>query len=519
VTSIRTLLVVIGTLVTSRAALQAQPTADAIAPFLDEATVAVVRVDVERIEPAALAKLVQSAASRPEATDRFAAYLTTLRTQLRDLGATEVFAVYSLHDVVGQSPYLLVPARDSAAATRLAAWVFSGDPNGPTSETPGRAAAGAPGSRFEVSAPIGTVVVCGSRTVWTRIRNGEGPARPTWKPALAATADAAISLTVAPTADQRRVIAEMLPKLPDDVGGLSGAELAAGVQWLASAIDPASQSLSVTIESADEGAAQRLAGGLPRLAAAVADWALPADRKGSVILQPRAVGKRVTFTVGGTGEPRWPLVDVLVDLLIRVGNRYDATKALQEIALALHKFHDTWQSFPPPASYDGDKPLLSWRVHVLPYLNENDLYGQFHLNEPWDSEHNRQLISKMPDIYKSDFFDLNMDGKTTFVVPVAPETIFHGTVGTPIREIMDGTSNTIMVLQADPDRAVIWTKPDDLAIEWQNVKAGLTGDGRSFPAVFGDGALHRLPVTIPEETLKRLLMHQDGQPVDWSQVH
>jgi hypothetical protein len=124
----------------------------------------------------------------------------------------------------------------------------------------------------------------------------------------------------------------------------------------------------------------------------------------------------------------------------------------------------------------------------------------------------------MPDIYKSDFFDLNMDGKTTFVVPVAPETMFHGKVGTTVRELTDGTVNTIMVLQADPDRAVIWTKPDDLAIDWQNVKAGLTGDGQSFPAAFGDGAVHRLPVTIPEETLKRLLMHQDGKLVDWSQV-
>jgi hypothetical protein len=513
VNTLRALIFSTCTLVTSDAALRAQTTADAIAPFLDDATVAVVRVDLERVDPAALAKFVQSAASRPEATERFAAYLATLRTQLRNLGATEVFAVYSLHDLVGQSPYLLIPAGDAAAATRVAAWLFSGDPNGPTSETLDRPAAGAP-SPFEVSAPIGTMAVGGSRKAWMRIREGEGPARPTLKPALAASADAAISLTVAPTADQRRVIAEMLPRLPDDVGALSGADVASGVQWLAVAIDPASQGLAVTIESADEAAAQRLAGGLPKLAAAVADLVLPADRKESVALQPRAVGRRVTLTLRGAGEPRLPLVEVLVDVLIRVGNRYDATRALQQIALALHKFHDTWQSFPPPASYDGDKPLLSWRVHVLPYLNENDLYGQFHLNEPWDSEHNRQLISKMPDIYKSDFFDLNMDGRTTFVVPVAPETIFHGKVGTPIREITDGTSNTIMVLQADPDRAVIWTKPDDLAIDWQNVKAGLTGDDQPFRAALGDGAVLKLPATISEETLKRRLMPQDGKPVE-----
>jgi len=181
----------------------------------------------------------------------------------------------------------------------------------------------------------------------------------------------------------------------------------------------------------------------------------------------------------------------------------------------MHNFHDAWQSFPPPASYDGDTPLLSWRVYLLPYLDQNDLYRQFHLNEPWDSEHNRQLIARMPDIYKSDFFDLNIDGKTTFLVPVAPETIFHGRIGTMIREITDGTSNTIMVLQADPDRAVIWTKPDDLTINWLNVKAGLSVDGERIVAAFGDGSVRKFPASVSTETLKRLLMHQDGQVIDW----
>lgn len=77
---------------------------------------------------------------------------------------------------------------------------------------------------------------------------------------------------------------------------------------------------------------------------------------------------------------------------------------LRQIMLAMHSHHSQFRSYPPPASasYDADgKPLLSWRVHLLPFLQEKPLYEKFHRDEPWDSEHNRGLVDRMPDVYRS----------------------------------------------------------------------------------------------------------------------
>ncbi len=80
--------------------------------------------------------------------------------------------------------------------------------------------------------------------------------------------------------------------------------------------------------------------------------------------------------------------------------RAQCVNNLKQIGLALHNYHDTTNGFPAAAitSKDG-KPLLSWRVAILPYIEQQELYNQFHLNEPWDSPHNKTLIARMPVAY------------------------------------------------------------------------------------------------------------------------
>ena len=73
---------------------------------------------------------------------------------------------------------------------------------------------------------------------------------------------------------------------------------------------------------------------------------------------------------------------------------------LKQIGLAMHNYHARHKTFPPAYTVDKDgKPLLSWRVLILPYLEQDALYKEFHLDEPWDSEHNRALIDRMPTTY------------------------------------------------------------------------------------------------------------------------
>jgi hypothetical protein len=97
---------------------------------------------------------------------------------------------------------------------------------------------------------------------------------------------------------------------------------------------------------------------------------------------------------------------------------------LQQIAAAMHNYYDTYGYLPPAAVYGKNgKPLLSWRVLLLPFLDQNELYRQFHLDEPWDSAHNKKLLAQMPRVYR---IPGQKDKNATFYqVFVGESTIFE----------------------------------------------------------------------------------------------
>ncbi len=124
---------------------------------------------------------------------------------------------------------------------------------------------------------------------------------------------------------------------------------------------------------------------------------------------------------------------------------------LKQIGLAMHNYHATNGSFPPAYTVDKDgKPLLSWRVLILPFLEQEALYKEFHLDEPWDSPHNKPLIERMPTSYVCPSeSDRRVDrGKTTYLTPRGKATIFPGPEGIKIQKITDGSSNTIFAVDA-----------------------------------------------------------------------
>lgn len=198
---------------------------------------------------------------------------------------------------------------------------------------------------------------------------------------------------------------------------------------------------------------------------------------------------------------------------------------LKQIGLAFHNFHDVYRHFPAAASVDAKgKKLLSWRVHILPFVEAAPLYEQFHLDEPWDSDHNKKLIEKMPEVYASPHDpELTAKGKTRYVAPRGKGTMFEGDgktegnvpQGKSVRDILDGTSNSIMILVAKPDAAVIWTKPDDLEIDFKNPLKSLSGSAlQGFHALFGDGTVRFISDNINADVMKALLTINGGETVD-----
>jgi prepilin-type processing-associated H-X9-DG protein len=153
---------------------------------------------------------------------------------------------------------------------------------------------------------------------------------------------------------------------------------------------------------------------------------------------------------------------------------------MKQILLAMHNYHDVYGRLPAIANFNKEgKPLLSWRVHLLPYLEQEALYKEFHLDEPWDSPHNKELVRHIPSIYRCpDQRPLSLE--TSYQVPIGQATMFSGgPKGLRIpADVPDGTSNTIMLVETDDDHAVPWTKPNDWKYDPDKPAAGL---GRRHP--------------------------------------
>ncbi|MBM4094130.1 MAG: DUF1559 domain-containing protein [Planctomycetes bacterium] len=139
----------------------------------------------------------------------------------------------------------------------------------------------------------------------------------------------------------------------------------------------------------------------------------------------------------------------------------------------------------------GRRPLLSWRVELLPYLGHQELHRQFRLNEPWDSPHNKALLDRIPDVYLS---PERCDDTTNYVVPVASFTAFGDKRGgLPLRKFEDGLANTVVLLEVNDASAVPWTKPADLELNMLTLGrhvGGLREDG--YFVVWGDGSVGRI---------------------------
>lgn len=197
-----------------------------------------------------------------------------------------------------------------------------------------------------------------------------------------------------------------------------------------------------------------------------------------------------------------------------------ASLQMRMVGQALHTFHDAQGKLPAHAGIGPDnRPLLSWRVHLLPYIDGNYLYDQFHLDEPWDSPHNRSLISQMPQCYRIPGVEL-ASGKTCIVAPVGAGTVFPraGLLGVVDEKgvgpidfgmVNDGMSNTIMVLVVPASKAVVWTQPDDFDLDKDSL-GSLFEDGKPLLITAVDGTTHRLEPTIDHTKLRNLMLIDDG---------
>jgi hypothetical protein len=201
---------------------------------------------------------------------------------------------------------------------------------------------------------------------------------------------------------------------------------------------------------------------------------------------------------------------------------------LKQIALALHNYHAVFKQFPPAVVRDKDgKPLYSWRVAILPYLEHDNLYKEFKLDEPWDSPQNIKLLEKMPREYSPAWLETKEPFTTYYQVIVGPGTVFEGP-RPRLRDIPDGASKTLLIVEAA--EPVLWSKPADLKYNPNGPIPALGGlftkptfflgyeSGRKpgFTAAFADGSTRFINLDTDEKTLRALITRNGGEPVDLS---
>ena len=499
------------------AAKPAAELAAMVAPFLDPQTVAVIHVDLAQFDLSTVLDFaaaeeirrrddntdadVELSSDRPGPADvreRFQRGVEALRKE----GVRDVFVVVSLADLRGAGPFVIVPSAKKGAVCPAMEQIWGAAEDRTCDERDG-------------------TVFYGYRTTWQRLSGGRSPARLPLEPALAAVADSGLKVAVPLSEEQRRVLREMAPQFPPELGGARGDDLAA-IQWAAIGVstkpEPRMRAVLRTSNAEAAAALNELAGaGLKMLGEMPpVRHAIPGFEGLVDVLTPRVDGERLVVSINredDVAKVRRALARPLQHARAKAA-RSVRTNDLKQVGLAMHNFHDVHKSFPPSARYGGDERLLSWRVYVLPYLGEEKLYKQFRLDEPWDSEQNKKLIEKMPAVFAGGHPELGPQGKTTFLAPAGDGTIFSGKRGVAIREISDGTSNTILLVSVPPESAVIWTKPDDFEIDLDEPLRGLISeDDKGFFALFADGSVRFISREIDPETLRRLLIRNDGKPV------
>ncbi len=150
----------------------------------------------------------------------------------------------------------------------------------------------------------------------------------------------------------------------------------------------------------------------------------------------------------------------------------------------------------------------SWRVALLPILGFSELYKQYRFDEPWDSENNRKLIEKMPEIYRKKGAS-SSQGQTHFQLVVGNEAAFSENSITRFADVTDGTSNTIAIVLAS--QSVPWTKPEDFSFPEKGIKEL---DPSHLVGLL-DGVTSGYPLRCPTRRLARWLPGLEVKSPRW----
>jgi hypothetical protein len=459
--------------------------ATTLGPFLDDRTFAVLRLDLRKFDVEKLAETIAPKAKPPK---ELAAFIEVLA---RD-GRGVLYVVASLADLPDEYPFLLVPTDRSA----------------PLGSLTNRLGALQKFERTLQVSRLGDTLLVGGPKTLKRLQSLKPTARPDLLKALA-SGERLGRLVVVPTTDARRVLDETLPTLPDELGGGSVKPLSRGLRWIVANLDVSPKlNATFTVQTADADAAKAIESLLSKV------MAMPELAKLAALWKPKRDDTRLTVTLDEK-----TLIDLVrphIERFVVTEQQERANGQMRRLLAAMHDHEAKHGAFPAHCSFDKEgKPLLSWRVHLLPSLGYPKLYKEFKLDEPWDSNHNKALLARMPAVFRPASDRLAGQHRTTWLVPLGEDTMFPPKRGVRVTEIADGMKHTILLVDAADEAAVEWTRPVDLKVEEKDPRKGLsTRHSGQVHVGTADGTVHFLPATFGTFSLWALFTRAGGEVVE-----
>jgi uncharacterized Fe-S cluster protein YjdI len=188
---------------------------------------------------------------------------------------------------------------------------------------------------------------------------------------------------------------------------------------------------------------------------------------------------------------------------------------LKQIALALHNYHDFFGSFPPAFTVDeAGQPLHSWRTLILPFTDNSELYKTIDLSKPWNDPVNRGAFNTMVAAYRCPSVRIE-DNHTTYLGVSGEHSFFFQNQSRQLTDLKDGSSNTLMIVDAPPDLAIPWMMPQDADLAAiQKIRASKTLQHSGiFQSVLCDGSVRSISTQIENTTLSALVTIDAGETV------
>lgn len=236
--------------------------------------------------------------------------------------------------------------------------------------------------------------------------------------------------------------------------------------------------------------------------------------------------------------PAWWMRGAVTQSL-EASHRSSCNCHLKQIGLAMHNYHDSYGSLPPAFVLGPDgRKWHSWRVLILPYLDQQALYDEYRFDEPWDGPNNRKLLAKMPQIFacpsrpreakSAALLAIGVlacndgpgpsvkNGFTSYAAVLGQDCVFRGVQSVNVKEINDGTSNTLLIGECTHTK-IPWTKPEDIDIAIHPTLgdpggfSGPHGDGVMF--LIADGTVKFLSTLLPQATVDALFTRNGGESI------